>query len=87
MSNLIALLTPDINYRSLSYAVNSSDLRKIKGEIGMNVTLAAKDAQDDDWKIIASKDKLKRTLNCEILTEKVNFLFYSPLFIINIIES
>lgn len=73
MSNLIALLTFEISYRSFSDDSSTSiaDLRTIKKEIGMKVTLAAKDAGDDDWKIIASKNPLKRNLNCRINTPQV----------------
>ncbi|RWS05692.1 wntless-like protein [Dinothrombium tinctorium] len=70
MSNLIAILIPDITYASwLESSQSTKGDDYINGTITMKVRLAVKN-KGEEWKEYRRKDSLKRFINCHITAEK-----------------
>lgn len=73
------MLVPEINYRN--YGQPSSNNRKLNATLMLKITLAAKDIDDRDWKIIAQKDKLKRSLRCKLTASQASCcILYGRIF-------
>ena len=73
MSNLIGIINPDFTFRKYT---NVKGPLNIDTVIDMKVVLAVKNIGNEEWKVYARKDNLKRYLKCLINSQNVcHFLF------------